>query len=136
MGVAMYVKPEREIEGFDWYVDGKMLAWAYGDIEMLCHQAGIRPLLDFQSDDPEELRDMYEALESPLPATLPKEQWFKAYEGLDVVNEMIDLLAQHPDAFEFWQEALDARFQKRTCTAGARGDPVASGYRRVNATYR
>jgi hypothetical protein len=98
MGAALYIVPEVDIEGFDTMVDGKALGHTE-QLDQLAELAGVRPLMEFFSQDPEELAEFLEAEELEPPTDpLPAEQWFTAEDGLMSVRGILAYLAAHPNA--------------------------------------
>ena len=60
MSVAYYIIPEREIEGFDPFVNGKALGHADEKaLANLCQQLNVVPLTNFLSEDPDELEEFF-----------------------------------------------------------------------------
>ncbi len=98
MGAALYIVPERDVEGFDTTIDGKALGHSE-QLDQLAELAGVRPLMEFFSQDAEELAEFLEAegIEPPLNA-LPAEQWFLAEDGLLSVRGILSYLAANPNA--------------------------------------
>ena len=102
MSAAYYIVSERPIEGFDQFVDGVALAHANDLLDRLAADAGVKPLIDFFSMDPEEVDSLFselgldaepEAADGPTPGgevlTLeeaPPEVWFDALEGLTTIQ--------------------------------------------------
>lgn len=103
MGLAYYIVGEMAVDDFDTFVDGKALGHTDEDaLETLCLSLEVVPLLDFLSQDPEDLRDMFEAEhdedeEDVAPGDYPDEEWFSAVDGLATVRALIAHLAEHPD---------------------------------------
>ena len=112
MGVALFIVAERTIEGLDTFVNGKALAHcrpagakdrlgraSMRRLETLARQAGVRPLMEFFSEDPESaVAFLAEEGVEPPPGGLPPEQWFSAGEGLATVRGLLAYLTTHPDA--------------------------------------
>ena len=99
MSSALYIVPEREIPGFDHSVNGKALAGSE-QLDELAERAGVKPLMAFFSQDPEEAEGFLEAegIEMP-PGGLPDEQWFSPEEGLATVRALLQHLGTAvPDA--------------------------------------
>lgn len=62
MGAAYFIVSEEPIEGFDTFVDGKALAHASDQLDTLAEAAGVRPLMDFFSMDPQEVDAIFDDL--------------------------------------------------------------------------
>ncbi len=52
MSAALFIVPEREVPGLDVFVNGKALGHAK-ELDGLAERAGVHPLMDFFSVDPE-----------------------------------------------------------------------------------
>jgi hypothetical protein len=98
MGAALYVVPERNVEGFDIFTNGKALARCE-QLDQLAELAGVRPLMEFFSQDAEEFVEFLEAEGvEPAPDAVPAEQWFLAEDGLLSVRGILSYLAANPNA--------------------------------------
>ena len=111
MGVAFFIVAERPVEGLDTFVDGKALAHcrpagteARGGrqmgqhLEELARQAGVRPLMEFFSEDPDNIRSFLDEEDGEVSdIDIPPEQWFPASEGLVSVRGLLSYLATHPE---------------------------------------
>lgn len=123
MSVALYIVAQKQPKNLDVFVNGKSLGHADEKaIDRLCKKLKVRPLLDFCSQDPEELADFIAEEGGQVPEELPAEQWFEAAEGLATVRALLEHLAKNPEALknakaiitdlkEF--EAVLARLEKR-----------------------
>ncbi|MFZ6819236.1 hypothetical protein [Undibacterium sp. Ji22W] len=101
MSVAYYIVPEREIEGFDHFVNGKALGHADEDtLNHLCEELSVQSILSFISQDPEELADFMEDEGIEMPAELPETRWFDATVGLATVRALAVHLENNPDALK------------------------------------
>lgn len=102
MGVALFIVPEREVDGLDTLVDGKALAHLK-DLDGLAHKAGVRPLMEFFSAGPDDLLGILgeegDDGEMHLPAgiELPEVAWFDAAAGLVTIRGLLRHLADHPE---------------------------------------
>jgi hypothetical protein len=107
MSVALYIVAEKEIEGFDLFVNGKAVGRS-NHMEKLAKKAGFTPLMDMVSHDPEEMRGLIEdAGGDPDEMDIPEEQWFPAKQGLDAVVAHIEYLQKNPKAINNTAEILD-----------------------------
>jgi hypothetical protein len=98
MGAALYVVPERDVEEFDNFTNGKALARCE-QLDQLAELAGVRPLMEFFSQDPEEPVTFLEAEGlKPPPDVVPAEQWFPAEDGLLSVRGIRSYLELNPEA--------------------------------------
>lgn len=101
MSVAYYIVTREEPEDLDTFVNGKALAHLDdGVMDQLCEAAGVRSLLDFLSQDPEELEEFLadEGIALDEDNGLPDTEWFSAAEGLTAVRGLLTHLRQHPKA--------------------------------------
>ena len=98
MSVALYVALEKEIPEFDASsVCGKLLAKAQKKLDGIAQRIGLRPLEDFISTDPEEIRGLLEDVDGvPDGLEIPAEQWFKASDGLKTVRGLLEHLRDDP----------------------------------------
>ena len=98
MGVALYVVAEREVPGLDTFVNGKALGRSRS-LDKLAQLAGVRPLMEFFSQDPEEAAAFVEDEGAdPPPGGFPPEQWFPAADGLATVRGLLSYLVTNPTA--------------------------------------
>jgi hypothetical protein len=98
MSVAWYIVLEREIPGFDPFVDGKALARAGDELERLAKNAGVSPLMKFFSASPNELAAFAEDHGLDLKGTSAEsaEQWFSPEEGLRSVQALLEAVEKRP----------------------------------------
>ena len=98
MSVALFIVAERKVRGLSTDVDGKALGRS-SHLDKLAGRAGVRPLMDFFSEDPDEAAEAAEELGRPVPpGGFPPVRWHPAAEGLASVRGMLAHLAAHPDA--------------------------------------
>jgi hypothetical protein len=101
VSVAYYIVPEREIDGFDHFVNGKALGRANEKaLVKLCKQLNVTPLTGFLSQDPDELAEFIEDEGVEVPESLPAEEWFDASAGLETVRALLQHLASEPKALK------------------------------------
>ncbi len=89
MSLAWYVALEREIPGFDPFVNGKFIAKAGDQLDAIAKSAGVTPLMDFFSASPETLESLPEEAGEDTLVGAPSEQWFSADEGLKTVRVLL-----------------------------------------------
>lgn len=99
MGVALFLVAERKVPQLEIDVNGKGL----GRCEQLdkpAESAGVRPLMEFFSEDPDEALAAWEEMGDmdPPDGGFPPEAWFTAAEGLTTVRGLLKYLAAHPNA--------------------------------------
>jgi hypothetical protein len=98
MSVALFIVPEREVEGLETFVNGKALGHS-DHLDQLAQRAGVRPLMEFFSPDPAELGALLDEEGLDLPAADPStERWFSAADGLASVRGLLSLLTADPSA--------------------------------------
>lgn len=97
MSVAYYIVPEREIEGFDHFVDGKALGHSNEKaLKKLCEKLGVRPLMEFLGQDPAEFGEFSEDVAGEVAGV----QWFDSSEGLATIRALLQYLAKNPKAMQ------------------------------------
>jgi hypothetical protein len=96
MGVALYIVAERETPGLDVGVNGKPLGRC-DELDKLAESAGVRPLMQFFSQDPDEALAEWEEMGDldPPEGAFPPEAWYTAAEGLVTVRGLLKYLAAH-----------------------------------------
>ena len=67
MSAALFIVPERASVGIDVSINGKALGRSKG-IDRLARQAGVRPLMEFFSQNPAEAADFIESEGLAAPA--------------------------------------------------------------------
>jgi hypothetical protein len=102
MSTAFFIVLDNEDPGFDTMVNGKFLAQDSKRLEKIANSLGIRKLEDYVSYPPNKAREMMEDLgvdpEEIEAGELPKQQWFEAQEGLDLVAKLSDHIQAKPTA--------------------------------------
>lgn len=95
MSLAYYIVLKSEIDGFDPFVDGKVIAHANPKtITKLCKTLGVQPLEEFLSVDPEQLMEEFDVDDGE------EEQWFAADDGLKTVRALKAHLTNDPKAIK------------------------------------
>lgn len=101
MSVAYYIVTQDELDDFDVFVNGKALGHLEEDsIDQLCAKAGVPSLLDFLSQNPEELEGFLEdeGIDVEDGDDFPDEAWFSPEQGLLTVRGLISYLQTNPQA--------------------------------------
>ncbi len=97
MSVAFYIVPERQIEGFSHFVNGKALGHIREDqLTKLCQRLGVKPLASFYSQVPDELADFLDD-EGFGVIEAPETTWFEAADGLATIHALIRHLQDNPN---------------------------------------
>ncbi len=109
MSAAYYIVAEREVPGLDCFVNGKTLAHIPDRVlDRVSRQAGVRPLTEFLSSDPEEDAAFFEDEDmDPPPGGFPPEQWFDAADGLRTVRGLLTRVADLAAADRGYAEGVD-----------------------------
>ena len=116
---AYFIVTEEPIDGFDLFGNGEALAFASDLLDRLAAGAGVRPLMDFFSMEPEEVETLFGMLgldaagaevtpddEADLPVfpdtvpeldEAPPEAWFQAREGLATIQALIAAVEAQPE---------------------------------------
>lgn len=103
---ALYIVPEREIEGFDHFEPCVALGQAReGALDALCRRLDVAPLSGYYSQDTDALTG-HLRYEGYNPPDLPALTWFSAADGLRTVRALADYLEAHPDTLAEQGEAL------------------------------
>lgn len=99
MGVALFIVAERKVPKLETDVNGKGLGRCKG-LDKLAEAAGVRPLMEFFSEDPDEALAAWEEMGDldPPEGGFPPEAWFTAAEGLAVVRGLLKYLAENANA--------------------------------------
>lgn len=102
MGAAFYIVLEKEIDGLDTMMDGKMLARQIDALDSVAQKLGVRPLSEFVSMD----ADAASAIlgEDAAGMEVPPLQQFSAADGLAT----IEALLSRPEAQAAIQDLKDA----------------------------
>lgn len=93
MSVAWYVVLEREIPGFDPFINGKALAKAGDSLDAIAESSGVKPILSFFGVTPGMLA-FAENEGAELPSAV-EEAWFTAAEGLKTIGLLLEKVEQH-----------------------------------------
>jgi hypothetical protein len=94
--MALFIVPEREIPGLDVFVNGKALGHSE-ELDRLAERAGVRPLMEFFSQDPAEAAAFFEDEGADPPDDgFPPEVWFPAADGLTTVRGLLSYLEANP----------------------------------------
>jgi hypothetical protein len=90
MGAAYFIVLEREIDGLDSMIDGKLLAKSAEVLDAIAPTLGIRPVSEFISIDPEQAAEFMVAEGMDVdPAKLPPLKQFSAQDGLATVRALM-----------------------------------------------
>ncbi|HWL52365.1 MAG TPA: hypothetical protein VNQ90_08015 [Chthoniobacteraceae bacterium] len=95
MGAAYYIIAEHKPEEMDLFVNGKALARADQRLASAARKLGVRELLDFFSQDPEEAAEFVEDPE--VLKNLPPEEWFAPADGLKTVRALLPEFLTSPE---------------------------------------
>lgn len=90
MGTSYFIVLERKIDGLDNGMDGKSLSRHIESLDDAARRAGVRPLSEFFSADPEETAEFMEGegMEAG-EIKLPPLQQFSAQDGLATVRALL-----------------------------------------------
>jgi hypothetical protein len=87
MGVAFYIVLEKEIDGLDTMMDGKMLSRNIESLDSAAQQLGVRPLTEFISMDADALASFVG--NDADGVEIPPLQHFSAKDGLVTVRALL-----------------------------------------------
>src|SRR5687767_4194352 len=91
MGAALYIVAKDKPEGMDLFVNGKALSQASARLSSAAKKLGVRELMSFFSQNPEDAADFVEDV-----SALPPEQWFAPEEGLTTIRALITHFSASP----------------------------------------
>lgn len=123
MSVAFFIVAERKLRGLRTDVNGKALGRS-SHLDKLALRSGVRPLIDFFSEDPDEAAEMAEELGRAVPVGgFPPTQWHPAADGLASVRGMLAHLAAQPDAIPHASSVAEdlRRFEEVLTALAAKG---------------
>jgi hypothetical protein len=101
MGAELFIVLERQASDVETYVNGRHLSQAEPQLDELAVQAGVTPLMNFFSQDPEEALEMMADIGVDADdVKLPEETWFEPTEGLKTVQTLIERLTERPELCE------------------------------------
>ena len=96
MSTALFVVLDREIPGFDPFVNGKFIAEESDVLDRIATRLGVTPLMDFFSASPDEMSDFLdgEGLAEIAEMKLERESWFDPEDGLRTMKALLGSLAE------------------------------------------
>jgi hypothetical protein len=94
MSLAHYIVLERDIPGFDPFVNGKCVAHASDELEALAKRLQVTPFLEFFSMNREDVAAEFG--EPPDGGEYPAEVWYEPEKGLETVNRLLAHLIDNP----------------------------------------
>lgn len=90
MGAAYFIVLEREIDGLDTMIDGKLLARTAEALDAIAPQLGVRPISEFISIDPKQAAEFMDGEGMDVgEIELPPLKQFPAQDGLATVRAML-----------------------------------------------
>lgn len=100
MSTAIYIETEAPIQGFDPFVNGKAIGHMDdAEIETLCNSAGTQSLLDYVSQNPDDLEEFFEDEDDDAgDADFPDETWYAPEDGLRLAQALVRYLEQNPNS--------------------------------------
>jgi hypothetical protein len=109
MGAALFIVPERSIDGFDPFVSGEALGRSADVMDRLADEAGVRSLMEFFSVSSEDVRGFLGEDEGSekLAGALFDADWFEARDGLASVRSLIRYLTDRPQAVGNAEELIE-----------------------------
>jgi hypothetical protein len=84
MGAACFIVAESDPGDPDLFVNGKNLAREQAKIEAAARELGVKDLMEFFSQNPDDAAEFFDG----DPSELPVETWFEAEEGLSRRNSV------------------------------------------------
>lgn len=97
MSLAYYIVLDNDDPGFDTFVNGKALAHAVEELDIICAQAGLRKVDDFMGQSAEELADLLdEDVELP-DGEASDAVWFDPEEGIALFDALGKAIKAHPE---------------------------------------
>ena len=100
MSVAYYIELDDDEPGFETFVNGKAVAHALEDLDVLCEREGIAKLEEFMGQSMDDVADMLgDDIELPDDAE-GDALWFEAQAGLDTFDALIAAIQRDPKALQ------------------------------------
>ncbi len=96
MSLAHYIVLERDIPGFDPFVNGKCMAHASDELDALAKRLHVTPLMEFFSTDPGALAEEFG--EPSDGRDYSPEVWYEPEAGLQTVEALLAYLVDNPEA--------------------------------------
>lgn len=104
---GIYIAIEKEIPGFDPFVNGKAISRASElEIARICTEAGVGSLWGYVSQNADDLADFLEDEGMTPSGHLPEEDWYEPQEGLSFAVTLAAHLEAHPDCIRNAAEIL------------------------------
>jgi hypothetical protein len=99
MSLAWYIQLERNIPGFEVFVNGKAIAKVGEVLDSIANDVGVTPLSDFFSASTKDLVSMAESHGVDLKemGVIPEEQWFPAEDGVKTVRALMQAESRNLD---------------------------------------
>ncbi len=96
MGIAYFIVAEPDVHGIDCDVNGKPLAHVRDrSIQKICREAGVTPLEEFFSQNPDEAAWFCEAEGiDPPEGGFPPVEWFSAADGLRTIRTLLERVSE------------------------------------------
>jgi hypothetical protein len=101
MGAAYYIVLEKEIDGLDTMMDGKMLSRHMESLDSAAQQLGVRPLSEYISMDADALADVLGDDADGIETS--SFQHFSAQDGLEIIRTLLP----RPEAQPAFQDLKD-----------------------------
>jgi len=108
MSVAWYIALEKQIPGFDAFMNGKALANAAEKLDYIAEQNSVRPLMSFFSSSREQML-AFSGSEGVETENEIAETWFVAEEGLRTVNLLLEKVEGNSVSEAARKDLLDFR---------------------------
>ena len=108
MGAALFIVLNREISGFDPFVNGKSLSKESETLDRIATKLGVKPLMEFFSTSPDEMAAFLEGEDVGEIAEMKfrEESWFDPEDGLATVRSLLSYLRERPDAIGNYEEVI------------------------------
>ena len=102
MSAAFFIVLDQPTPGFDAFVNGKFVAKESENLETIARSMGIATLYDFVSCSPEDAHEIMAEFgleqQATQDANVPRQKWFDAQVGLDVVTRLAAHVKANPSA--------------------------------------
>jgi hypothetical protein len=121
VSLAWYIQLERNIPGFEAFVNGKAAAKAAELLDSLAKDAGVTPLSDFFGASAENLAEFAEdhGVDLKEMGAIPDEQWFSPEDGLKTLRALMQAAETQKLSNQILEDLKE--FQKVLEAAAANG---------------